>query len=263
MRRRLLHLTRHPIWWAEYVWIREIRQREVTFRQNPRFRDWRPMYDVARGGLARLTGRPAPELDAYFEELTPLQADLLQSVGGLPTAGALMQAPLLYVLTRALRPKRIIETGISSGYSARLLLEALERNGDGTLASIGIDVFGATRRPGEAPTSLDQRHVGWLVPDRLKHRWTLLIGPSEEQLPPLVADGRRNLDLFLHDSLHKYPTMRWEYSTAFPALSPGGLLCSHDIHANRAWPEFLQEHALRGDEELDHDLGAVRTAPAG
>jgi hypothetical protein len=220
------------------------------------------MYHVARNALARVTGRPVAELDAYFDELTPLQADLLQSVGGLPTAGALMQGPLLYVMARALRPRRVIETGISSGYSARLLLEALERNGDGHLDSIGIDVFGATRRPGEAPTPLDQRHVGWLVPDRLKHRWSLLLGTSEEQLPPLLAGGRKDLDLFLHDSLHQYATMRWEYSTAFPALAPGGLLCSHDVHANQAWPEFLREHALAGDEELDHDLGAVRLPQA-
>src|SRR5580658_549999 len=74
-RRRLLHLSRHPLWWAEYVWIRELRHREVTFRQNPRFRDWRPMYRVARASLARLAQRPVGELDAYFEELAPLQAD--------------------------------------------------------------------------------------------------------------------------------------------------------------------------------------------
>jgi hypothetical protein len=217
------------------------------------------MYRVARGNLARLTGKPLAELDGYFSELAPLHAELLRDVGQLPTAGALIQAPLLYVIARALRPKRTIETGISSGYSARLILEALERNGEGHLASIGIDVFGRTARPGEAPTPLQNRKIGWLVPESLAHRWSLHVGTSEEHLPALVAGGRRDLDLFLHDSLHQYPTMRWEYTTAFPALADGGLLCSHDIHANRAWPEFLREHALVGDEELDHDLAAVRT----
>jgi Methyltransferase domain len=258
----LLHLSGHPLWWAEYVWIRELRHREVTFRQNPRFRDWRPTYRVARAPLARLAQRPVGELDAYFEELAPLQADLLGSVGPLPSAGALMQAPLLYVLVRALRPKRLIETGISSGYSARLILEAIERNGDGHLTSIGIDVFGRTPQPGEAASPLETRRIGWLVPDRLKGAWTLRVGTSEEHLPELVAGGRRDLDVFLHDSLHQYATMRWEYATAFPALSDGALLASHDIHANAAWPEFVREHRLGGDEELDHDLGAVRTSLA-
>ncbi|MCI4355065.1 MAG: class I SAM-dependent methyltransferase [Thermoplasmata archaeon] len=216
------------------------------------------MYQVSRGALERLTRRPVEELDGFFAELAPLQSDLLRSVGPLPSAGALMQGPLLYVLVRALRPRRLIETGISSGYSARLILEALARNGGGHLTSIGIDVFGRTPQPGEAPTELAARHVGWLVPDGLKDRWTLRIGPSEEQLPPLLDEGTRDLDVFLHDSLHQYATMHWEYASAWPCLSDGGLLASHDVHANRAWPDFLREQNLAGDEELDHDLGAVR-----
>ena len=219
------------------------------------------MYRVSRAALARLADRPVAELDGYFDELGSLQSELLRSVGPLPSAGALMQGPLLYVLVRALRPRRIIETGISSGYSARLMLEALERNQAGQLTSIGIDVFGRTPQPGEAPTALAARHVGWLVPERLKGRWSLKIGPSEEQLPPLLQTGR-DLDLFLHDSLHQYATMHWEYASAWPCLTDGGVLASHDIHANRAWPDFLREERLAGDEELDHDLGVVRR-PAG
>jgi hypothetical protein len=216
------------------------------------------MFRVARPALVRLTGRTAPELDAFFAELTPLHARLRSEIGHVRSAGALIQAPLLYVLVRALRPKRVVETGISSGYSARLMLEALERNGEGHLDSIGIDVFGMSRRPGDSLGELEDRHVGWLVPETLRHRWTLHLGRSEERLPALALAGSRNLDLFVHDSLHQYPTMRWEYSTALPAMPPGALLCSHDVHANRAWPEFVAERRLGPDEELDHDLGAVR-----
>ena len=256
--RRLRHVTAHPLAWARYVWIREIRRREVLFRQNPRFLDWRPMYRVARTGLVRVTGRPPAELDGYFGELAPVAAALRPEVGERPTAGALMQAPILYVLVRALRPEWIIETGISSGYSARLILEALERNGAGHLDSIGIDVFAMGRRMGDPQPGLEGLQVGWLVPDRLKSRWALRLGPSEEQLPLLLRGRGRDLDLFLHDSLHQYPTMTWEYTTAWSALRPAGLLASHDVHANRAWPDFLAAHGLRGDEELDHDLGVVR-----
>jgi hypothetical protein len=262
LRRRLRHLASHPLLWARYVWVRELQHREVAFDVNPRFHDWRPMYRVARPHLARLTGRPAAELDGFFAELAPLHAQLRQEVGALPSAGALIQAPLLYVLARATRPTRAIETGISSGYSARLLLEAMERNGAGHLDSIGIDVFGMTRRPGEAPTALDTRHVGWLVPPALRHRWELHLGTSQEKLPPLLAGRGRDLDLFLHDSLHQYPTMFWEYATAAPALRPGAYLASHDVHANRAWPDFLAREGLTHDEELDHDLGVVRWSDA-
>ena len=216
------------------------------------------MYRVARRSLARLTARPEVELDGLFAELEPLHAQLRSEAGPLPSAGALVQAPLLYVLVRALGARRLIETGISSGYSARLLLEALDRNGEGHLDSIGIDVFGMGRAPAAAPGGLEGRKVGWLVPDRLASRWTLHLGTSQEKLPPLLAGGARDVDLFLHDSLHQYPTMHWEYETAFPCLAPGAVLASHDVHANRAWPDFLSERRLGGDEELDHDLGVVR-----
>lgn len=215
------------------------------------------MYRVARDPLARLTGVPVETLGPFFEELGPLHEQLRREFGAVPSAGALMQAPLLYVLVRALRSQRIVETGISSGYSARLILEAMEKNGGGHLDSIGIDVFGISKAPGTA-AGLEGRHIGWLVPERLKNRWALHVGKSDDLLPGLLPPGRRDLDLFLHDSLHQYPTMHREYSTAWPSLAPGGVLASHDVHANAAWPDFLREHQLTRDVELDHDLGAVR-----
>ena len=241
------------------MWVREIRQREVPFRVNPRFLDWRPMYRVSRTALARVAARPVEELDGYFAELAPLHQALWEEVGALPSAGALIQAPLLYVLVRARRPQLLVETGISSGYSARLILEALRRNGTGRLHSIGVDIF-ALRDPTRPEASgLGGRSVGWLVPPALKDHWTLHLGRSDDVLPPLLAAAEAPLDLFLHDSLHQYPTMRFEYETAFPRLRPGGFLLSHDIHANVAWSEFLGQHPLADADELDHDLGVART----
>lgn len=219
------------------------------------------MFRVARPGLARLTGRTPSELDALFAELVPIHAAIRAEAGPLPSAGALMQAPLLYVLVRALGSRRLIETGISSGYSARLLLEAVARNGGGHLDSIGIDVFGMSQVPRATPDGMGGRPIGWLVPERLRSNWTLHVGTSQEKLPALVA-GRDDVDLFLHDSLHQYATMRWEFSTAFPALTPGGVLASHDVQVNAAWPEFVRAQGLGGDELLDHDLGVVRRPAA-
>ncbi len=258
VRRRLYHVGRHPIAWARYLYERELRGRDVLFRVNPRFADWAPMYRVARPALERLTGRPRPELDGYFRELAPLHAELYRSVGALPSAGAMMQAPLLYVLLRAVRPRLMVETGVSSGFSARLALEAMEANGVGRLWSIGIaKIAVGTLRPELAETVRD-RPVGWLVPPRLRPRWELRVGPSEELLADVLHREARPLDLFVHDSLHLYERMHAEYELAWPCLVPGGYLLSHDIHHNAAWPELLRDHGLSGDEELDHDLGAVR-----
>jgi hypothetical protein len=163
-------------------------------------------------------------------------------------------------MVRAERPRWIIETGISSGYSGRLILEALQRNGDGGhLDSIGIDVFGLTKDRLDDPRGMAGRRVGWLIPPALAPLWTLHLGTSEEHLPKLLDGESGLIDLFLHDSLHQYGTMRWEYTTAWPRIAANGFLASHDVHANRAWPEFVGEQGLTGhDEELDHDLGVVR-----
>lgn len=262
--RRWTHLSRHPLAWARYVWLRELRHKEVRFATNPRFADWRPMWHVSRKPLGRLLEVPPESLDPIFGELGSVHAALVAEAGPVPSAGALMQAPLLYVLVRATRPRWVVETGISSGYSARLILEALRRNADGGhLDSIGIDVFGLTKDRLDDPAGMGGRRVGWLIPESLKDLWTLHLGTSEEHLPKLLAARSDPLDLFLHDSLHQYPTMRWEYTTAWPRIPPKGFLASHDVHANRAWPEFVGQQGLTGrDEELDHDLGAVRRPSA-
>ncbi|HEV2316850.1 MAG TPA: class I SAM-dependent methyltransferase [Thermoplasmata archaeon] len=261
-RRRLYHFGRHPLAWAQYVYEREVRHRDVRFAVNPRFRDWRPMFEVALPALAHLTGAPPGRLRAYFDELAPLHRELYTAIGALPSAGAMMQAPLLYVFVRAVRPSAVVETGVSSGYSARLLLEGLARNERGTLWSIGIQKIAVGQMPEGAVGTIVERPVGWLVPERLRSRWNLRVGASEDLLPGVLADEAKPLEIFIHDSLHLYDRMTAEYTMARPRLVPGGWLFSHDIHNNRAWPDFLSREHLAGDEELDHDLGAVRM-PAG
>jgi hypothetical protein len=209
-----------------------------------------------------LTGADPATLDSFFAELAPLHAELLGAVSDLPSAGAMMQAPLLYLLVRAGRPKQVVETGVSSGFSARLILEALQRNGEGRLWSIGIEKLGIGTIDAAARATVQSRPVGWLVPERLRPRWQLRIGMSEDLLPRVLELEARPLDLFVHDSLHHYDRMTEEYNLAWPRLAPGGWLLSHDIHNNRAWPDLLAREHLVGDEELDRDLGAVRKVAA-
>jgi cephalosporin hydroxylase len=45
--------------------------------------------------------------------------------------------------------------------------------------------------------------------------------------------------MFLHDSSHSYRHMLWEFRAFWPRLRDGGLLVSHDVHMNAAFPEFV------------------------
>lgn len=130
------------------------------------------------------------------------------------------------------------------GKSLRLqyALRALERNGHGSLHSIDID-----RRDfvpsGEA--------IGWVVPDRLRARWTLYLGDARDVLLPLLKD-LGEIDVFIHDSLHTRAHMYFKYEAACPHLRPGGYLVSDDVLWNDAFSEFAdvvedsQHVVLRG-----------------
>jgi hypothetical protein len=61
--------------------------------------------------------------------------------------------------------------------------------------------------------------LGWIVPEFLKSRWNLLAGDSRRLLPSLLAK-LGTIDVFIHDSLHTYDHMLWEYRTAEPYLRP-------------------------------------------
>jgi methyltransferase family protein len=125
-----------------------------------------------------------------------------------------IEAPLeLYALTRLLRPRHIVEVGVSSGVSSAYFLRALERNGHGTLHSADLP---QKQRPGRVPLygswSLPPgKSTGWAVPDSLKTRWDLRIGDKAEVLP-LLGEELARVDLFLYDVPHSDPRAYREFS---------------------------------------------------
>ncbi|MCI4368935.1 MAG: class I SAM-dependent methyltransferase [Thermoplasmata archaeon] len=148
----------------------------------------------------------------------------------------LNDARVLYALVRARTPRTVIETGVSDGFSSLVILEALEENGGGTLHSIDLPEIGAPSLIGRAP--------GWVVPERLRPRWRLHLGPSRRVLPKLLREIPRP-EMFLHDSEHSYTNMRFEFSSVLPRLGASGLLLSDDARSNDALIEAAQEHGGR------------------
>ncbi|MCI4362719.1 MAG: class I SAM-dependent methyltransferase [Thermoplasmata archaeon] len=125
-----------------------------------------------------------------------------------------IEAPLeLYAMARLLRPRHIVEVGVSSGVSSAYFLQALERNGQGTLHSADLP---ERQRPGRPPRhgswSLPPgRFTGWAVPESLKKRWDLRIGDKAEVLP-LLGEELARIDLFLYDVPHSDPRAFREFA---------------------------------------------------
>jgi len=141
----------------------------------------------------------------------------------------------LYLLLRLIRPENVIETGCFSGWTSTLILYALHRNEKGHLWTIDLPAqAGRFSMDASLPQELTP---GFLVPDMLRPRWTLIIGDTREHLPPLLH-RLENIDVFYHDSDHTYEHMMWEYTTVWPYLRQGGILISDDIGANTAFWDF-------------------------
>lgn len=141
-------------------------------------------------------------------------------------------AGVLYAIVLSSSPEIVIETGVASGVSSAHILLALEDNGKGQLFSIDLPTERWPLPKGKQP--------GWLIPEELRHRWTLRLGRSSEILPDALQQFK-SVDIFLHDSEHSYENMEWEYQVVWPYLKKRGLLLSHDINANKAFLEFSRE----------------------
>ena len=153
----------------------------------------------------------------------------------------------LYSIVRALRPEVAVETGVCNGVSTAFLLLGLQRNGTGALHSIDLPEYaGARYEPGEfwegkgGAVIPAGKEPGWMIPEELTERWTLRLGRSQDELPPLLA-RLGSIDLFMHDSEHSYDCMSFEFRTAYPALREGGALVADDIGSNDAFSELATE----------------------
>lgn len=135
-------------------------------------------------------------------------------------------ARAVWCLMILLRPERVVETGVARGVTSRMILEALDRTGTGHLWSIDLPAMDGTLH--------DQ--VGVAVPERLRSRWTYIVGTSRQRLPDLLAQIAP-IDLFVHDSSHTERNMLFELQHAWPALRRGGLIAD-DIQQSRAFARF-------------------------
>ena len=149
---------------------------------------------------------------------------------------------LLYLIVRFQRPEVVVETGVFDGISSAMILKAFADNGRGRLYSIDLparnSIEGSTDRmvEGTLPKDCDP---GWLVPGYLRDRYDLTFGDARVELPRLLQ-RIGEVDIFLHDSLHTFEHMEWEFKTVWPHLRSSGILLADDIFWNSAFHSFAR-----------------------
>ncbi|MBI5913472.1 class I SAM-dependent methyltransferase [Candidatus Azambacteria bacterium] len=190
----------------------------------------------------------AEKAQQYLSELRDMQA--MKKKFAIWHAGD-FDVAILYLLIRITKPEVVVETGISSGRSSTAILEALVKNGKGTLYSIDFPKIYEGKTPGKYVTVNGKKEFrpfvppneegpGWLIPSELRSRWVRVLGDSRVELPKLAAEVKK-IDIFYHDSDHTYETMTFEYETAWPAISSGGFLISDDVRSNDAFEDYVRK----------------------
>lgn len=178
----------------------------------------------------------------------------------------------LYYFIRKTKPAQIIETGCWYGSSTSLILAAIQENNYGKLYTIDFPAYPETGGyHDENPyLSEEERKVslpygkepGFIVPTFLKDNWELILGTSKEELPKLLIKLGK-IDMFLHDSLHSYENMMFEFNTAWKYLNKGRYAFSDNINWHTAFYDFCKNKqyytylAYYESPKLKHNFGAI------
>jgi MoaA/NifB/PqqE/SkfB family radical SAM enzyme len=157
---------------------------------------------------------------------------------------------LLYAMIRAIKPECVIETGVLHGLTSAWMLRAMDRNNCGEMISIDLprrdwEKFFPGQpfaEGGENELELpDEEAPGWIVPEALRARWELIIGPSNPTLENVLR--HKKPDFFVHDSDHSYELMQYECSMALRA-NPDVFLAVDNIDLNNYFNDLLHQHSF-------------------
>jgi predicted O-methyltransferase YrrM len=242
--------------------LQNVRRRAKFAIRNPRYAFRAMVRELTFADerfLSLITGISASQIRGYLDEPigTPEFAGHLRSAEEQFRMLSVDSADLFakkvlnqYAAVRALKPNCVVETGVANGVSSSYLLLALQKNGRGRLHSVGL------ADPVFLPAG---KELGWLVPPWLRSSWQIHPGDARDILPTLFAQ-LGNIDVFIHDSLHTYEHMLWEFETAYPYLAPGGLLFSDDALWNDAFHDFARKAGAQ-EARILRGVGFLRKTP--
>ncbi len=191
-----------------------------------------------------------------------------RSIDAVYFKGGALDSVNIYLICRATKPSVIVETGVASGMSSTFILQALEDNSKGTLISIDIPNYDEhwlraekNRIRGSGQSVLPPgRKQGRAVPERLRDRWHLILGKTEDLLVPTLSHVSQT-DLVLLDDDHSYDHVTWECEVVQPYLARNGILVVDDTSWNSSFSDFVSKKRLTKTLQLQR-ASAVRMGNA-
>lgn len=202
--------------------------------------------------IIKLTGAPRETIDKYIKEFyasTDFLFDYNKRLAEYRNAwegfSFKPRYVFIYVMTRLVKPKIFVETGVFDGASSSVILLAMKRNDFGTLYSVDLPAiekpcFGMRYVTDATSDFLPKGQTsGWAIPSLLRDRFVLVLGDSRDVLPKIVED-LEEIDIFMHYSLHTFDCQYTEYTTIWNKLITNGYLFSDDIYLNMAFKKFAK-----------------------
>jgi Methyltransferase domain len=139
-----------------------------------------------------------------------------------------------YALIRAAQPDHVIETGTHLGLGSCAIAAALVRNGHGRLTTIDIDP-----------------EAGYLIGEP----WASVVDRRTGDSIHILAE-LKDVDVFIHDSLHTYDYETRELAAVEPNLRRDAIILSDNARESSAlsnWAERTDRHYLFfGEQPRDH-----------
>ena len=140
--------------------------------------------------------------------------------------GGMAHLNLIYNLTKHLKPKKILETGVAFGWSTLVFI--LSKPKYSNLISIDLSY----------PTRASDKLVGMTLPTNFKNKFKLLRGIDYKYLK-LFSKKKKYFDFIHYDSDKSYVGRKKNYDLIWKILKKNGCFVSDDISDNSAFYEFV------------------------
>ena len=141
---------------------------------------------------------------------------------------------LIYFLTRKIKPKIILETGVAAGYSSNAFLEAIHKNKIGKLFSSDFPYFRL-----ENP----EQYIGIVVPNDLKKNWRLEVLGDNKNFEKFRYEFDK-INFLFYDSDKRYLSKKKFFKKIDRYIDKDTNIIIDDLHNDSFFFEYIEEKSI-------------------
>ena len=202
---------------------------EVRIASKRESTKWCQQYAIdTKSALHKITG--FDELTSFYDQFSTIleQSEEIQKQCPFNLGGA-GNLELIYQLSEYLKAEKVLETGVSYGWSSLAFLLSLKNRKNSQLVSTDLPYLFEDR----------EKYVGCVVPEELKAFWQIIPYADRDSLPKALKLLPK-IDIAHYDSDKFYEGRIWAYPKLWNALRPGGILISDDINDDFGFRDFAE-----------------------